>query len=151
MYPAANSLTYLHVSARLRCTPPRPGWPLHKRPAMTLVEVSQHAFLRFDYVRSIFVQYASIVLQCTLDVIFSSVILCWINPSWVLSPESWVLLGLSEFMCLHLVTHVYTYNKLLIFHDIFCCMDYQSTFNSFVELRHGIWDNKYITSAVHHL
>ena len=33
-------------------------------------------FCVFDYVRSIFVQHASIVLQCTPDVIFPRVILC---------------------------------------------------------------------------
>ena len=35
------------MSTTLRSTPPRPGWPLRKRSSMTLVEVSQHAFLRF--------------------------------------------------------------------------------------------------------
>ena len=48
-------------------------------------------FCVFDYVRSILVQHASIVLQCNPDVTFHCVILCWINLSWVLSPESWVL------------------------------------------------------------
>ena len=45
-------------------------------------------FCVFDYVRSIFVQHASIVLQCTPDVIFPSVTLCWINPSWVLLQQN---------------------------------------------------------------
>ena len=40
-------------------------------------------------IMSLFVHYACFVLQCNPDVIFPSVILCWINPSWVLSPQSW--------------------------------------------------------------
>ena len=47
MHPAVDSLTYLHMSTTLRSTPPRPWWPLRKRSAMALVEVSQHAYLRF--------------------------------------------------------------------------------------------------------
>ena len=87
MYPGADSLTYLHMSTMRCSTPQRPGWPPRKRSAVTLVEVSQHAFMRFFYyVRYRFVPYASPVLQCTPDVIFSSAILCWINPPWVLSP-----------------------------------------------------------------
>ena len=39
MYPAADSLTYM--STTLRSIHPRSGWPLHKRSAMILVEVSQ--------------------------------------------------------------------------------------------------------------
>ena len=47
MYPAIDSLIYLHMSTTLRRTPPHPRWPPRKRSAMTLVEVSQYAFLRF--------------------------------------------------------------------------------------------------------
>ena len=59
-------------------------------------------FCVFDYARSIFVQHASIVLQCNPDVIFPSVILCWINLSWVLSPikslRLWIFLQTSNYI-----------------------------------------------------
>ena len=61
-------------------------------------------FCVFYYVRSIFVQHASVVLQCNPDVIFPSVILCWINLSWVLSPESWPsCLGLNVFSRMYVI------------------------------------------------
>ena len=72
-------------------------------------------FCVFDYVRSIFVQRASIVLQCTPDVIFLSVILCWINPSWVLSPESWPVLYL-DIMLAQKCHRVMCYMWLHVFH-----------------------------------
>ena len=43
MYPAADSLTYMPTM--LRSTPPPSGWPLWKRSAMILVDVSQKPFL----------------------------------------------------------------------------------------------------------
>ena len=81
MYPAADYFTYMR--ATLRSTPPPSGWPLPKRSAMILVEVSQQVF--FYYARFIFVQYVRIVLQCKPDVKLSYVILCWINPCLSLS------------------------------------------------------------------
>ena len=67
--------------------PPRPGWPLRKRSAMTFAKVSQHAFLRFFIMSGPYMfNMLVLFLQCTPDVLFPSVILCWIN-TWVLSPE----------------------------------------------------------------
>ena len=86
MYLVADSLTYLHMSTTLRCTPPGPGWPLRKWSAMTLVEVSQHAFVRF-WLCQVHICSASSVLQCTPGIIFPSTILCWINPSSVMSNQ----------------------------------------------------------------
>ena len=42
MYPAADSFTYMPTT--LRSAPLPSGWPLRKRSAMILVEVSQQAF-----------------------------------------------------------------------------------------------------------
>ena len=63
MYPAADSLTYMPTT--LRSTPPPSGWPLRKRSAMILVEVSQQAFLIMpgSYLFNMFVLFCNVNLM----------------------------------------------------------------------------------------
>ena len=68
MYPAADSLTYMPTT--LGSTPPPSGWPLRKRSAMILVEVSQQAFfiMSGSYLFNMFVLFCNVNLMLNIQV-----------------------------------------------------------------------------------